>query len=637
MRKQLPFRKKLLVSLIRTAVVATATAAPMMSWAQISDANLRGRAPANATVTAKNVATGAVRRTVAAADGSYALIGLPPGTYAIDAGPGTEQNVTLTVASNASLDLAANATPPGGAATTLEGVSVTATTLADVKTQEVGNTISLHQIQTVPQITRNFLEFADAVPGVIFQVDNQGHTSLRGGAQSANSVNIYIDGVGQKNYVKEGGVAGQFSSQGNPFPQLAIGEYKVITSNYKAEYDQISSAAVTAETKSGTNEFHGEVFGEYTDQDWRSKTPTEVADGKKTPSQEKEYGFAIGGPIIQDQMHFFLTYEAKRFDTPISVTPGAVSSAVDVTTLLPPDVAAQFGPSGLPFTENLYFGKIDWEITDRDRIDFSAKIRREDQSDNIGVAQAQSASILTKNNDDRYDLRWQHSADLWTNDLLFTHEKTFNAPTSIGTGNGSIYTFHANASNDSNIIDVGPASPLATQYKGQKGPGLQDDLTFNNFNWHGDHTVKLGFKYKKVDLTAQDAGNQNPQFYYDVTEAGYSTTPYKAFFTNPVPGLSPIAKSSDKQYGGYIEDDWAVNEKLTLNLGVRYDIEDNGGYRNYVTPANVVSALNCRIRIRTRPPGKPTRRRSRWAALTSTTTSATATIAASSMVNGSRA
>src|SRR5205814_1852195 len=63
---------------------------------------------------------------------------------------------------------------------------------------------------------------------------------------------VYIDGVGQKGYVRSG-LAGQSDqTQGNPFPQLAIGEYKVITSNYKAEYDQISSAAVTAETRSGT-------------------------------------------------------------------------------------------------------------------------------------------------------------------------------------------------------------------------------------------------------------------------------------------------------------------------------------------------------------------------------------------------
>ena len=171
-----------------------------------------------------------------------------------------------------------------------------------MKTSEVGNTISLHQINTVPQITRNFLEFADTVPGMAFEVDSSGHASLKGGAQNASSVNVYIDGVGQKNYVKEGGVSGQFFSQGNPFPQLAIGEYKVITSNYKAEYDQISSAAVTAETKSGTNEFHGETFGQYTDDGWRDQTPGEKAAGEK-PVAEKEYGVAIGGPIIQDTMH----------------------------------------------------------------------------------------------------------------------------------------------------------------------------------------------------------------------------------------------------------------------------------------------------------------------------------------------
>jgi outer membrane receptor protein involved in Fe transport len=591
MSRQLPLRKKLLASLIRTAVITTALA-PAISLAQSSDANLRGQAPANATVTAKNIATGAVRRTAASGDGSYTLVGLQPGTYTVDAGPGTERTVTLTVASTASLDLGANAAPPTGATTTLEGVSVTATTLVDVKTQEVGNTISLHQIQTVPQITRNFLEFADAVPGVIFQVDNQGHTTLKGGAQSANSVNVYIDGVGQKNYVKEGGVAGQFSSQGNPFPQLAIGEYKVITSNYKAEYDQISSAAVTAETKSGTNEFHGEVFGEYTDQDWRAKTPTEIHDGKQTPSQEKEYGFAFGGPIIKDQMHFFVTYEAKRFDTPISVTPDNVSGVPDPVSLLPPSVQSQFGASNLPFIEDLYFGKIDWEFTDRDRIDVSAKVRREHQADNTGVGVTESASITTINNDSRVDARWQHSADFWTNDALITWEKTYNAPTPAEFGNGATYTYHVSASNDANIITTGPASPLATQYKGQRGPGFQDDLTFNNFNWYGDHTVKMGVKYKSVKLLARDASDVNPQFFYDVTADGTATVPYKAFFTNPVPGLNPTATSNDKQYGGYIEDDWAVNDKLTLNLGVRYDIEDNEGYRDYVTPANVVAALN---------------------------------------------
>jgi outer membrane receptor for ferrienterochelin and colicin len=583
MRKRLLLRKKLLASLITAAVAASAV--PMMSWAQTADATLRGKAPANGDVTAKNVATGAVRRTKSGADGSYSLVGLPPGTYQVDAGPGTEKTVTLTVASTATLDLAAAAAGPAPT-TTLEGVSVSATTLREVKTSEVGTTVSLHQIQTVPQITRNFLEFADTVPGMVFNVDSSGHTSLRGGAQNNASVNVFIDGVGQKSYVKEGGVSGQFNSQGNPFPQLAIGEYKVITSNYKAEYDQISSAAVTAETKSGTNDFHGEIFGTYTDDGYRDETPAEKHAGKKTQSEEKEYGFAIGGPIIQDAMHFFFSYEAKRFDTPITVVPGVSGTG----PFLPASAQAELGPAGLPFQEDLYFGKIDWEFSDRDRIELSSKVRKEDETDNVGNQTAASAGIDTINNDTRIDARWQHSADRWFNEVLFTYEKSFNDPSSFGLGNGAQYTF--GPKNDALILDTGPASPLATQHKGQKGNAIEDNLTFNDLNWMGDHVVKMGAKFKDVKLTAQDAELNNPQFYYDVEPSGTATQPYKVFFPAAAPGLSPISESKNKQFGTYIQDDWAVNDKLTLNLGVRWDYEESPAFLDYVTPANVVAALN---------------------------------------------
>src|SRR3546814_5313655 len=77
-------------------------------------------------------------------------------------------------------------------------------------------------------------------------------------------------------------MTGQYDSRGNPFPQAAIGEYKVITSNYKAEYDQISSAAVVAVTKSGTNEFRGSFFWDRTSEAWREPSPIEEDRGFKT-------------------------------------------------------------------------------------------------------------------------------------------------------------------------------------------------------------------------------------------------------------------------------------------------------------------------------------------------------------------
>src|ERR1700760_4964474 len=211
MRRQLPLRKKLLVSLIRTAVV-TAALGPTISWAQSSDATLRGKAPASAVVTAKNIETGAVRRTTASGDGSFALVGLQPGSYMVDAGPGTEQAVTLSVASTGSIDLTAKAAAPTTTTTTLEGVSVSATTLQEVKTSEIGTVVSQRQIETVPQITRNFLEFADTVPGMVFSTDPQGNTSLTGGGISTAGINVYIDGVGQKNYVLGSGLTGQQQS-----------------------------------------------------------------------------------------------------------------------------------------------------------------------------------------------------------------------------------------------------------------------------------------------------------------------------------------------------------------------------------------------------------------------------------------
>ena len=599
MRKPLPFKKKILASLIRTAVVAT-VAMPALSWAQTSDANLRGKAPPNMQITAKNIATGARRVTMSGADGGYALVALTPGTYQVDAGPGTEKTITLSVASTATLDFTAPAaTASSAGAATLEGITVTGIALAEVKTSEVGGTVSLHQIQTIPQVSRNFLEFADTVPGMVFTSLN-GKTSIQSGAQNTSAINVYIDGIGQKNYIKPGGISGQSGIDksgdlGNPFPQLAIGEYKVITSNYKAEYDQISSAAITAQTKSGTNEFHGEVFGTATDQNWRSSTPAEEQAGGKTPSRDKEYGFAVGGPIITDAMHFFFTYEGKDIAQPTAVVPPAIStpSGINPATLLPASVYAQYGPASQSFHEDLYFAKIDWELSDRDRIDLDASYRHEKQVAGATEQVAASAAFNYLNDVFRPSLRWQHSADAWTNELTVTYENTKDRPVPPSQGApASAYIWQGTGSNNQTLLQINGVDPRQYFNSVQKGTGIQDDLTFNSFNFAGDHVIKLGFKYKDVKLTNADAISGDPVYSYSVTDSGTATNPYQVVFGNPVAGLNPQVTSKDKQIGAYIQDDWAVNEHLTLNLGVRTDYETSPTYQDWVTPASVIAAFN---------------------------------------------
>ena len=240
-----------------------AMAAPQV-MAQSTGATLRGSVTTDSTVTVTNVDTG-LTRTTKAANGNYNIAGLPPGTYRIEVTAGGQTSsraVTLAVGQTATLNLeGGTAGAPAGDATTLDTVRVTAPMLVETRTSEVATYVSNKQIELLPQNSRNFLAFADIVPGMALQTPPNGQeTQIRSGAQGANAINVYIDGVGQKNYVTPGGITSQDDSEGNPFPQSAIGEYKVITSNYKAEYDQISSAAITAVTKSGTNEFSGSFF-----------------------------------------------------------------------------------------------------------------------------------------------------------------------------------------------------------------------------------------------------------------------------------------------------------------------------------------------------------------------------------------
>jgi outer membrane receptor protein involved in Fe transport len=579
------------------AAIASVLAAPTMVLAQSADATLRGSAPAASDVTARNVATGVIRRTKAGADGRYSIAGLPPGTYRVDAGPGTETTVTLTVASTATLDLSTAGTAEAEAP--MQEVTVTGRRLNEVRTSEVGTTVSQQQIETTPQLTRNFLEFADTVPGVVFEVDGSGRTSIRGGAQNENGVNLYIDGVGQKGYVRSGvsGMAGD--TQGNPFPQLAIGEYKVITSNYKAEYDQISSAAITALTRSGTNEFQGDAFGTYTADNFRARTPGEVNTGTKTQSESKEYGLAFGGPLIQDHLHFFVTYEAKRYITPKTVLPGG-SAPANIVAQLPADALAQLGPATIAFDEDLYFAKLDWSLSESDSITFSAKIRKEvSQGDQTGTGVAQTAAVQTDQDDNRFELSWQHNGESWLNELQFTYEDAFYVPQVNAQEpgvNGRVFTWLAGPTNDQNILALDGSDPRAGQNKGQEGWAIGNTITFTDITWGGgDHTIKAGAKYKVVDLTAADSIPGNPVFYYDVTPAGAATTPWKAVFALPLAGFDSQVVSKDKQLGLFVQDDWTINEHVTLNLGIRWDIEWNPSYLDFETPQFLLDSFNTEI------------------------------------------
>ena len=580
-------------ALLTATAITTVAAAP--AYAQVSNASVRGKitadgAAAATQVTAVEVATGIRRNATVSPDGSYNLPSLRPGTYRLEittsTGVRSTDEFTLNVGQNAALDFdfSAPAEAPESVAGG-DGIIVTGSRIKAMEGGEVGTTITQRLIEQLPQNNRNFLAFADLAPGVQFVTGANGQSRLQGGAQDSRTVNIFIDGVGQKDYVLKNGITGQDSTQGNPFPQSAIGEYRVISSNYKAEFDQVSSVAITAITKSGTNEFHGDAFIDFTNQSLREKTPLEIRNRTgKVDTQDLQFGASLGGPIIRDMLHFFVAYEGKRQEVPVEITPGG-GRTVDS---FPTEYQGLFGTTNRVFNEDLYFGKINFSPTDKDLVEVSGKYRSETSVGLNSGTQAFTRATDTIVDEVRALARWEHSEDDWINDLKLSFEDVKWAPTPRVFENGQIFQ---GGNNRATLLEIGGSANF--QDKGQKGYTIQDDFTWIGFE---GHTIKAGVKAKWVKLNTLQLNLTNAQYTYNTdfrpNGAFNDDIPYRVQFGAATGVSTPIVTSDNFQFGIYIQDDWDVTDRLTLNLGVRWDYEETPAFLDFVHPADAVAAVS---------------------------------------------
>ena len=332
---------------------------------------------------------------------------------------------------------------------------------------------------------------------------------------------------------------------------------KVITQNYKAEFDQLSSAAIVASTRSGTNDFEGNFFWDRTSTDWRSKSVFESRPGaSKAESKEEQYGVSLGGPIIRDVAHFFIAYEAKEYASPKTLQLGRGYSIAE----LPGQFQSEYGSGTVtaPFKEDLYFGKVSWSIGQDHYFELTGKYREESETIQVDGQRLPSRATNNTNEETRVDLRYQLTRGDWLNDAHITYEKAYWSPQPALIEPAYILS-------DGNWWDTiaGIGGSDNYQDKGQKGWSVQDDLTFNG--WDG-HTLKMGVKFKSVKLDTLERNNYNPQFYYDINES--LTVPIHVVYGSPVGGNSANTRveSSNKQLGLYTVARTSRRTRLLVDL-----------------------------------------------------------------------
>ena len=574
-------------SLGAAAVPAAAQTTVGSIRGQVVDA--AGTPAGGATIVAVNTSIGQTVRATADPRGNYALNGLRPGTYDITItganGETFQQRAIVSIGQAATLDAtlapaAAAAPAPADQASEVYGGSdivVTGSRLVETRTSEVATNVSQAQIRILPQTDRNFLSFAALAPGVQY-VDSETNRGIQSGASTRAGVNVFIDGVSLKNQVLEGGVAGQQDSRGNPFGQLAVGEFRVLTQNFKAEYEQAGAAIVTAVTKSGTNEFHGEAFGQYTDRSVTAKSVFDKRDGNPEPRfKRKQYGASLGGPIIKDKLFFFGAYEGNDQDRAFTVRVGNRT----------PANLASFGQYEgqfvSPFRQDFYFGKLTFTPDEHQVFDLSYSKRHETDVQGFGGQVAYSAAENKINDVDSYLGKWVYTGGDFVNELNLSYVRSNFNPSALNPDQPTqVYD---------GVITFG-GKDSTRQYVQEVWTG-REELTYSGLD---NHVLKGGVRLGVVDFTINRTDAPAGRYLYQQNNnntPNYTGDDRDFTFPSEVRlGLgNPRVYAADTQVGAYIQDDWNLTSRVQLNLGLRWDYETNPFNNDFHTSTRAAAAL----------------------------------------------
>jgi Carboxypeptidase regulatory-like domain len=590
----------------------------------------QGALVSSATVKATNIATGFSRSAVTDAQGAYLIQYLPVGGYVVEVNaPGfkkfVQQNVVLTVDQTQTL----NATLAVGTQT--ETVMVTeAPPLVNTTTSELGRTVQPEEIIGLPLVNRNAYSLASLIPGVqansaSAKTNPSGTPNFVIGLPSTDiQINGGIDGgVPTVSYYLDGGInmTGQ-RNYGNIMPDPdALQEFRVETSNFSTAYGRMSGAVVTAVTRSGTNKFHGSLF-EFVRNTDLNATPWNST--LNSPYHRNQFGGTVGGPVKHDKAFFFFSYGGLRQSVgqflsgavvPTSLertgnfslskvipidpatgkpydyngTPGSIPpSDLDPTAAniigkyIPLPNTVNNGWAGFftgPTNQNEYLAKYDQVLSEKDHLAvsyFNTNVTQ-DAYGNGNILWSTNQSFARQQNANISDV---HSFSASTaNQAWFNFTKVaggrVNLPTTTIGQLGSDFTLQG--------VPALPELSLSGYFSA--GGALAGPVTGSDFyairdmvsTTKGKNDLDFGAEVSLEHDTFVANNDNFGEFSFSTSTPGSTGNALADFVTGKVGTMEQDvgyhSLMSYWYYAFFLQDNYRILPRLTLNLGLRYDLE----------------------------------------------------------------
>jgi len=577
-------------------VAVLVLAAPARGVAQITSATISGTVKdqtqavlPGVDILVRNIDTGLTRAAVTDANGYFTIPGLPPGPYETRAAlPGfapAVERVTLAVAQEAGISLTLKVTG------TAESVTVVGeAALVDTRSAAMSAVVTEKTITELPLNGRNYIDLALLQPGVnSFTEKDSTASSNRGTKLNINGMsfrsNSYLlDGANMRGYAGTATVSAAETTLGVE----TIQEFRVVTNAYSADYGRAMGGVISLVTKSGTNAVHASGFEFVRDSAMDARNYFDRGD-EPPPFTRHQFGTSGGGPLQKNRLFFFGGVERLQEDLGVTNTSFVPSAAARSGSLFPiaaamtpylnlfpqPNAADASAAQGIgvftfernqPTRENFYQGRVDFTAGDKDSLFARYTYDGADQNLTAGFPDYATDSV-SRNQFLTAEYKRIVSPAL-LNTMRFSHSRLrFEQLPAFP----SVPDLAFIAGQDQiGVISVGGLTSIGGTTTNPSSNNsfywtFSDDLSYVN----GRHLLKTGMLVEHLRTNKLTATNIRGNYTFATVRTFLAGTATR--FVGVPPGAQLERVRPNTLVGFYVQDDYRTTERLTLNLGLRYE------------------------------------------------------------------